>query len=177
MSLRRCVESDWICNSGQLTETAVLEGVGGALSTLSNKQLWQAPPPNARNMLLTFAVAVREGQYGLGHQVKVHSVSKALHAVAQKYVLGGHHDPRQSSPAQQSVDLPIAHLLKRFGNNDPPAESKLAVPMLGGLVKGFQPKKSPNQKSYWPQKRALRRWPAKNPPVNHRRPPFLAMPG
>ena len=41
-------------------------------------------PPDARNMLLTFAVAVREGKYGLRRQIKVQSVSKALRAVAQK---------------------------------------------------------------------------------------------
>jgi hypothetical protein len=81
-------------------------------------------------MLLTFDVAVREGQYGLGHQVKVQLVSKALRAVAQKYVLDGHHNPRRSSQAQNSLDLPIAHPLKKFDNNDPPAEPKLAVPTL-----------------------------------------------
>jgi hypothetical protein len=79
-------------------------------------------------MLLTFSVAVREGKFGLGRQVKVQSVSKALHAVAQKYVLDGHSDPRQSSQAQHSLDLPIAHLLKKFGDDDPPAEPKLAIP-------------------------------------------------
>jgi hypothetical protein len=87
------------------------------------------PPPNARDMLLTFAVAVREGQYGIGCAIKVQSVKKALRAVAQKYVLDGHQDPRRSSPAQHSLDLPIARLLKRFGNNNPPAEPKLAVPI------------------------------------------------
>ena len=46
-----------------------------------------APPANATEMLLTFAVAVREGQHGNGNQIKVQSVSKALCAVAQKYVL------------------------------------------------------------------------------------------
>jgi hypothetical protein len=80
-------------------------------------------------MLLTFAVAVREGQYGKRHQVKVQSVAKALLAVAQKYVLDGHPDPRRSSPAQHTLDLPIAHLLKKYGDEDPPAEPKLAVPM------------------------------------------------
>ena len=87
------------------------------------------PPPDATNMLLTFAVAVREGQYGLGHQVKVQSVSKALCAVGQKYVLDGHPDPRRASPAQQALDLPIAHLLKKYHDDDPPAEPKLAIPM------------------------------------------------
>jgi hypothetical protein len=87
------------------------------------------PPADATNMLLTFAVAVQEGQYSLGNTVKVQSVSKALLAVAQKYVLDGHPDPRRSSPAQHALDLPIAHLLKKYSDDDPPAEPKLAVPI------------------------------------------------
>jgi len=114
--------------------------VGGA----AKKKYWQAwrqhcklyrvssdgaPPANATDMLLTFAVAVREGQHGNGSQVKVQSVSKALCAVAQKYVLDGHHDLRRSSPAQHSLDLPIARLLKKYDDEDPPPQPKLAVPM------------------------------------------------
>jgi hypothetical protein len=79
--------------------------------------------------LLTFAVAVREGKYGRGTQVKVQSVEKALRHVAQKLVLDGHPDPRKASPAQQSLDLPISRLLKSFGDRDPPAEPKLAIPI------------------------------------------------
>ena len=87
------------------------------------------PPPDAANMLLTFAVAVREGQYGLGRQVQVQSVSKALRAVAQRYILDGYPDPRKSSPAQHNLDLPLAHLLKKYNDEDPPAQPKLAVPV------------------------------------------------
>jgi len=87
------------------------------------------PPADATEMLLTFAVAVREGQYGLGNTVKVQSAAKALLAVSQKYVLDGHPDPRRSSPAQHALDLPIAHLLKKYGDDDPPAEPKLVVPL------------------------------------------------
>jgi hypothetical protein len=76
-----------------------------------------------------FAVAVREGKYGRGTQVKVQSVEKALRHVAQKLVLDGHPDPQKASPAQQSLDLPISCLLKSFGNRDPPAEPKLAIPI------------------------------------------------
>ena len=43
--------------------------------------------------LLTFAVAVREGQYSKGHQVQVQSVKFALQAVTQKYVLDEYPDP------------------------------------------------------------------------------------
>ena len=83
------------------------------------------PPSNIGDMLLTFAVAVREGKYGLGHQVKVQSVAVALQSVAQKYVLDGHPDPRRASPAQHALDLPIARILKRFDDEDPAPEPKL----------------------------------------------------
>jgi hypothetical protein len=84
--------------------------------------------PNT-DKLLTFAVTVREGQYGRGTQVKVQSVEKALRHVAQKLVLDGHPDPRKASPAQQSLNLSISRLLKSFGDNDSPAEPKLALPI------------------------------------------------
>ena len=79
--------------------------------------------------LLTFAVAMREGQYGKGHQIQVQSVEFALQAVTQKHVLDGYPDPRRASPAQQSLDLPIARMLKKYGDEDPPREPKLAVPI------------------------------------------------
>jgi hypothetical protein len=81
------------------------------------------------DQLLTFAVAVREGQYGLGNTVKVQSVERALRHIAQRLVLDGHRDPRRASPAQQTLDLPIARLLKKYRDEDPPAEPKLAIPI------------------------------------------------
>jgi hypothetical protein len=81
------------------------------------------------DQLLTFAVAVREGQYGLEAQVKVQSVERALRHVAQRLVLDRHSDPRRASPAQQLLDLPIAHLIKKYCDKDPPAEPKLAIPI------------------------------------------------
>ncbi len=89
----------------------------------------EGPPDNVEDMLLTFAVAMQEGQYGLGRQIQVQSVAVALHAVAQKYVLDGHADPRRASPAQHSLNLLIARLIKKFGNDDPPPQPKLAVPV------------------------------------------------
>ena len=79
--------------------------------------------------LLTFAVAVREGQYGLGATVQVQSVERALRHVAQRIVLDGHPDPRKASPAQQHLDLPIARLLKSYRDEDPPPQPKLALPV------------------------------------------------
>jgi hypothetical protein len=80
-------------------------------------------------MLLTFAVAVREGKYSLGNQVKVQSVEWALRHVAQKLILDGHPDPRRASPAQHSLNLPIAWIIKKFRDEDPPAQPKLAIPV------------------------------------------------
>jgi hypothetical protein len=79
--------------------------------------------------LLTFAVAVREGQYGNGSQVQVQTVAKALQFVSQELILDGHPDPRRASPAQHALDLPIARLLKKYSDEDPPPEPKLAIPV------------------------------------------------
>ena len=68
------------------------------------------PPNNIEDMLLTFAVAMWEGQHGLGGRIQVQSVEVALQAIAEKYVLDGHCDPRHASPAQHSLNLPIARL-------------------------------------------------------------------
>jgi hypothetical protein len=72
---------------------------------------------------------VREGKYGLRNQVKVQSVERVLRHVAQKLVLDGHSDPRRASPAQHTLDLPIAWIIKKFRDEDPPAQPKLAIPV------------------------------------------------
>ena len=84
---------------------------------------------NSTDRLLTFAVAVREGQYGLGATVQVQSVERALRHVAQRIILDGHPDPRKASPAQQHLDLPISRLLKSYRDKDPPPQPKLALPV------------------------------------------------
>jgi hypothetical protein len=81
-------------------------------------------------MLLTFAVVVREGQYSIGCQVKVQSVTATLRAIAQRYILDGHSDPHRASPAQHHLNLPIARLLKKFKDKDPPPQPKLAILVL-----------------------------------------------
>jgi hypothetical protein len=73
------------------------------------------PPHNIEDMLLTFAVAMWEGQIGLGRQIKVQSVQAGLRAISQKYVLDAYINPRCTSPAQHALNLPIAHLIKIFG--------------------------------------------------------------
>ncbi len=73
---------------------------------------------------------MREGQYGLRGQIKVHSVERALRHVAQRLVLEGHPDPRWASPAQHALNLPIAWLIKRFRDEDPPAQPKLVILIL-----------------------------------------------
>jgi hypothetical protein len=78
-------------------------------------------------MLLTFAVALQEGQFGLGRQIKFQSVKAALQAISQKYVLDGCSNPRCAFLAQHALNLPIARLVKKFGNEDPPPQPKLAI--------------------------------------------------
>jgi hypothetical protein len=79
--------------------------------------------------LLTFAVAVQEGQYGNGHQVQVQSVARDLRFVSQKLVLDGHPNPQCTLPTQHALDLPISRLLKKYSDEDPPPEPKLAIPI------------------------------------------------
>jgi hypothetical protein len=92
------------------------------------------------DQLLTFAVTVREGQYGLGSQVKVQSVERALRHVAQRLVLDGHPDPRQASPAQHALNLPIAWLIKKFRDENLTAQPKLAIPIstITALSKNYR---------------------------------------
>jgi hypothetical protein len=89
----------------------------------------QPSAQDTTDRLLTFAVAMREGKYSLGNQVKVQSVKRALRHVAQKLVLDGHPNPRCASPAQHALNLPIAWIIKRFHDEDPPAQPKLAIPV------------------------------------------------
>jgi hypothetical protein len=63
-------------------------------------------------MILTFAVAMQEGQFGLRCQIKVQSVKAALRAISQKYVLDGYSDPRHTSLAQHALNLLIACPIK-----------------------------------------------------------------
>ncbi len=81
------------------------------------------------DQLLTFAVAVQEGQYGNGHKVQVQTVARALRFVSQKFVLDGHPDPRRALAAQHVLDLPISCLLKKYSDEDPLSEPKLAIPI------------------------------------------------
>ncbi len=128
----------------QHLRNAVWEAIGTAtVDGFKRERYWRAWKTHCRlfpqagdkwasvvtDQLLTFAVAVQEGQYGLGAQVKVQSVERALRHVTQRLVLDGHPDPRHASPAQQLLDLPVARLIKKYLNKDPPAEPKLTIPI------------------------------------------------
>ncbi len=122
--------SNWNCDSGRRHARSLLALVGRALQTIPPYERGpNLPPHNIEDMLLTFAVAIREGKYGLGGQIQVQSVLVALQAITQKYVLDGHCDPRCTSPEQHSLNLPIAQLLKKFNDEDPPPQPKLAIPV------------------------------------------------
>jgi hypothetical protein len=79
--------------------------------------------------LLTFAVAVQEGQYDNRHKVQVQTVARVLWFVHQKFVLDKHPEPRRASPTQHALDLPISCLLKKYSDEDLPPEPKLAIPI------------------------------------------------
>jgi hypothetical protein len=79
--------------------------------------------------LLTFAVTVREGHYGNRHQVQVQTVARALRFVSQRLVLDRHPNPQHALPIQHALDLPIAQLLNKYSDEDPPPEPKLAIPI------------------------------------------------
>ncbi len=97
---------------------------------LQNDQDAGLPSHNIEDMLLTFAVAMQEGQFGLGRQIKVQTVEAALQAVSQMCVLIGYSNPRCASPAQHALNLPIACLIKKFGDEDQPPQPKFAIPVL-----------------------------------------------
>ena len=79
--------------------------------------------------LLTFAVTIRRGKYGKKRKVRVQSVEKALRHVGQRFVLDRYPDPRRQFATGKDLDLPIARLIKKYRDEDPPAEQKLAIPV------------------------------------------------
>jgi hypothetical protein len=44
-------------------------------------------------------------------------------------VLDGHPNPQHASPTQHALDLPISRLLKKYNDEDPLPEPKLAIPI------------------------------------------------
>jgi len=89
--------------------------------------------------LLTFAVAIRSGKYGQKHQVGVQSVEKALRHVAQAFVLARVPDPRRQFSTTKEFDRPIALLIKKYRDEDPPPKPKLAIPVstIETLKRGY----------------------------------------
>jgi hypothetical protein len=57
------------------------------------------------------------------------SLSKLLSEPSPKSMFWTDINPRRASPAQHALNLPIARLIKKFGNNDPPPQSELAFPV------------------------------------------------
>ena len=79
-------------------------------------------------MLLSFAVRLRQGYAGKGKRIGAQAVATGLRHVAQNAVLAGYPDPRKSYGDKQ-LDLPISHLLKTFRDEDPAPQPKLALPV------------------------------------------------
>ena len=84
--------------------------------------------PFKHELLLSFAVRIREGYAGKGQRVGAQSVATGLRHVAQTNVLAGYPDPRRTY-GDKELDLPIARLLKTFRDEDPAPQPKLALPV------------------------------------------------
>ncbi len=122
--------------------SATITGEHGWRTACSTPRILAPDPRQARQQTnyshLLFAVW--KGQYSLGDQIKVQSVERALRHVTQRLVLDGHPDLRQASPGQHSLDLPIAWLIKKFRDEDPPAQPKLAIAIstITALLKNYR---------------------------------------
>ncbi len=78
-----------------------------AASTRSTAKARHSPHITSKTSSSSLLLLCREGQYGIGCQVKVQSVTTALQDDAQRYVLDGHSNLCRASPAQHALNLPI----------------------------------------------------------------------
>ncbi|GFH59971.1 hypothetical protein CTEN210_16447 [Chaetoceros tenuissimus] len=74
-----------------------------------------------------FAARVRTGSYGLGEQVTVQTVTKAISAITKTIKLAGERSPILTTEGQYTT--PIGRLVEGMRREDPPPVAKLAVPV------------------------------------------------
>jgi hypothetical protein len=84
--------------------------------------------PRQQEVLLSFAVRIREGYFGKGSQVGTKTVETGLRHVAQQGILAGYPDPRRSYGSKE-LDLPFQRLLRTFRTEDPAPQPRLALPV------------------------------------------------
>lgn len=76
---------------------------------------------------LGFAAWVRTGAYGLGHKVKVQSVTDALAAVSKTIQLANKRSPIYKD--ETTYIVPLQRCVEGFRREDPPAIPQLALPL------------------------------------------------
>ena len=87
-------------------------------------------PATQSQLLLGFATRTRTGHFGKGQQVGSQTVEKALHHVAQAFVLEGYPDFRRIAGSGGSdLALPFTHLLKSYQDKDPVPRPQAALPV------------------------------------------------
>ena len=82
---------------------------------------------NKAIIITRYATRVRSGAYGLGHEVKVQSISNALAAISKTIELAGEQSPVYQ--AHKVYTLPIQRCIEGFQREHPPAIPQLAVPV------------------------------------------------
>ena len=80
------------------------------------------------NVLSSFAVGVRNGDYGRGNRVTAQSVDRALRAVGQTIQLAGGQDPTKVHGGRERI-LQLRRQLESYRRADPPPKPQLAIPV------------------------------------------------
>jgi len=80
------------------------------------------------DVLASFAVGVRQGDFGRGYRVTAQSVDRAIRAVGQTIQLAGRQDPTKVPGGRERI-IQLRRLLEAFRREDPPPKPQLAVPV------------------------------------------------
>lgn len=91
-------------------------------------RLTNTPPAAKIAALGAFAADVRRGRFSNGSGVRVQTVQVALRAIGTTCELDGCPNPCYQAN-QQSYLKPIQRIITAYTNDDPPSQSKLAVPI------------------------------------------------
>ena len=71
------------------------------------------------DILASFAVGVRQGDFGRGYRVTAQSVDRAIRAVGQTIQLAGRQDPTKVPGGRERI-IQLRRLLEAFRREDPP---------------------------------------------------------
>ena len=90
--------------------------------------LTDCSPYKQSSILASFAVGVRNGDFGRGHQITTQSVDRALRAVGQTIQLAGLPDPTKIYGGRERT-IQLRRLLDSYRRADPPPKPQLAIPV------------------------------------------------